>query len=103
MFIHCHDCNWGQDDFWDKNGYNPINSVNDLKENLFDDKFHKPFNGDPVMSIHLNGKPNSNWIATEFENVANRIRSMKWRTLEEFKKDPNKICPECKSENLDID
>lgn len=26
-FLHCHNCDWSQDDFWEPNGYNPLENV----------------------------------------------------------------------------
>ncbi len=43
------------------------------------------------------------FITWEINRCINRIKTMKWRTHEEFKSDPNKVCPQCGSENLDID
>ena len=49
-------------------------------------------------------KTNRNWIADEMEEHVRRIRKMIYRTYKEYKeKNPNRICPICGKEELDID
>jgi hypothetical protein len=33
-FLHCHNCDWSQDDFWEPNGYNPLAGL----ENVYSGK-----------------------------------------------------------------
>ena len=30
-YLHCHNCGWSQDDFWEHNGYNPFNILEEVK------------------------------------------------------------------------
>ena len=95
MFIYCDDCGWQQDDFWDTN-YNPIDSLNDWKNQLL--------KGD------LDEKPN--WsrkktlreiILDDFSDSLNAVKNMKYRTLEELnEQNPEHKCPICGGE-LGID
>ena len=103
-YLHCHTCNFSQDDFWDKDGYNPTTSLKHWKSDLFSTKIDEPFSTDR-MFIKENGNITlREVIAQQFERVAKRIRNMKYRTLEEFKeKNPERICPVCGNKTLDID
>ena len=43
------------------------------------------------------------WIARYYEQFARHIREMKWVTAERFYADPDKVCPKCGSDKLDLD
>ena len=42
-------------------------------------------------------------IARWYEHFGRKIREMKWTTYEQYCNDPNKICPKCGSDKLDLD
>jgi len=111
-FIYCEDCGWGQDDFWDKNGYNPFRQdiVDDLKENLFRDKIHMdsqfieehkiPFKRDE-KGPYVRG---TDLVATELERTARSVRNMCIRTSEEWDQVRDSfVCPKCGSKKWGID
>lgn len=118
-YLHCHSCDWSQDDFWDWNwkglkrfwkfrsrpfGYNPVSLfLEDFAEYIRPRSIgmdwhwmeENGFKGDSVFS----------WRMMLFEWVRHikRIFTQKWWTNEAFDKEKNKVCPECKEDNLDID
>ena len=108
-FLHCHSCDFSQDDFWTET-YNPITFLEknftkelleaDLDEEMKIDKYFLQEAGyDPEKKI-----TRRELLAHELERHAETIRGMKYRTNEEFKeKNPNWICPECGERSLDID
>jgi len=104
-YVHCHACGWEQDDFY-HGGYNPAKFLENWNEDLFgkkSDKLDKQFTTDSEF-VKINGPITTREvIALEYEKFARRIRKMKWVTEDGFRKDPNKVCPECGSEDLDID
>jgi len=102
-FIHCHNCDWQQDDFYSPDGYNPAKYLSSWNNTLFNPKIDELFSNDSQF-IRENGKLTKREVlAREYEKFANRIRKMKWITWDDYKKDPDKVCPKCKSNNLDID
>lgn len=110
-FLHCHNplCDFSQDDFWSPDGWNPIKSILDKKHYLFRDDFYEECGLDKNWKEEVGYKrdqvvTNQEFVAHEFERHALRIREMKYRTLEEFrKKNPEGICPKCGKKELDID
>ena len=114
--LHCHSCDWLQDDFWMWEwtwkiwkfrpfGYNPISlMIDDIREYI-----------KPRYSIL------ETWIARERGLKSNKIHAwrllmwgwkrhftviftMKWRTWESWKKHKDTaVCPGCGDRNFDID
>lgn len=104
-FLHCHNCDWEQDDFYDEN-YNPQESLEHWNEFLFGERKHRldqQFTDDSEFLHRYGPITTREVIAKEYEKFANRIRTMKWITFDDFKNDPNKTCPKCGSDKLDID
>lgn len=104
-YLHCHSCDWSQDDFYDK-GYNPAKYLLDWNEYLFGDKkdqLDKSFTDDAEF-LRVNGNISTREvIAREYENYAKRIREMKWVSYEDFKNDKSARCPKCGADDFDID
>lgn len=102
-YLHCHACSWSQDDFYDPSGYNPAKYLADWDETLFGEKLDRQFTDDSEF-VRVNGPITTREVlAREYEKFARRIRGMRWVTYEQFKADPNKVCPKCGSDDLDID
>ena len=113
-YLHCHNCPWSQDDFYQFIRY---------------DKYRKRFrlSYSPIKRIFSSfrcwGYPKyiemDSWWAKEngfrnpiftwrilFNDLIRIWRSaakMKWWTYKSFKKEKNKACPKCGSKKLDID
>ena len=122
-FLHCHSCDWGQDDFWDKS-YNPITKMwTDIKwlwkprwfqmdDHCVDDLSR--YTGVKVFRKHScpHGqlKVHSwNWLLLEMFKELKVCRRMKWWTWKGWKKEWEKrtpywpVCPECGNQDFDID
>ena len=107
-YLHCHHCHWSQDDFWSES-YNPITFMEhnytekllrgDLSR-VFEIQTDVPFTSKVFMSKITTRE----FIAREMERKARNIRDMVYRTMEEFKeKNPERKCPNCGKQELDID
>jgi len=95
-YLHCHSCNWSQDDFWSKDGYNPFRQdfIDWYKELLFK-------NTTKTDSGTLDTRE---FIACELEKKAKLIRDMNIKTYKEWESIKGDwICPKCASKNWDID
>ena len=118
-FVHCHDCFWQQDDFWD-DSYSPFRKdiIEDFVRHMNDGIHGKRYIGFDIGIIKELGLPYStivdsqmnkhyvefrDYLAWELKRKAKNIRSMHWITYEDYKNDPLKRCPKCDSVNLDID
>ena len=111
-FLHCHNCDWSQDDFWDKDGYNPLEAkrVEDLKDSLFKDKirFDSSFFKETGVPFSIDDEgpycTGQDYVAWELERRARSIRNMKVLTNDDWLNvRSNWKCPECGSDNWDID
>jgi len=109
MYLRCRNCDWSQDDFYDKD-YNPAKSLLDWNGSLFGDdrkQLDEQFSNDSEF-IKENGKITTREVvAREYESFASKIRAMKWVTYEDYEKDKNSgvaKCPKCGSfDDLNID
>ena len=102
MYLHCHNCDWSQDDFWDK-GYNPLKSMMYWEEALLE-KPNMLFPGE----LDTKGMTYAQVIAKEMQRSAQQILAMEWHTLDEFNKVKEKggiqQCPKCgSSDHFDMD
>jgi len=121
MYIHCFDCNWSQDDFWDYNikwkkifqwksrpfGYNPLSILlEDIAEYwkpryIIMDSYWAKEKGLKSNRVH------SWWfIKNGFRRYKNVKKSMVYKTYDEYekaRKTGTLKCPKCGSYHLDID
>lgn len=102
MYLHCHNCDWQQDDFY-HDGYNPAKYLMDWNEMLLSDSIDEQFSTDSNFVKERGPISKREVLAQEYESYAKRIREMKWITYEQWKKEENKRCPKCGSIDLDID
>ena len=101
-FVHCHNCSFEQDDFWDLH-YNPVTCVQDWTKELLTKDIDEPFTDDAGFIQQHGNLSRREVIAREFERQAKKIRGMWWRTEREFKeKNPEHACPRC-GKFLDVD
>ena len=95
-FLHCHSCDWSQDDFYSVDGYNPASSLKSWMKDLCSPGIDEQFAGGSLSRREV--------IAQEFEKYAERIRDMKWVTWEQWQKDRKMaVCPNCGAKDFDID
>lgn len=108
-YLHCHNCHWSQDDFWDE-WYNPITFLEhaykkelltkDLWEVLTIDSFDNKRN----KFIGMKPITREKFITDAFEQMISKIQRMIYRTNDEFKAmNPEGKCPNCWKKELDID
>ena len=120
-YLHCHgrlqdgtECGWGQDDFWEIDGYNPISFLqkdSDLNNNLFREKmyFDKWFFQDNPSIPHKEDEKGlycsgRDYIIWELRRKANNIERMLVPTWEEWKEVRDTLkCPRCGGDDWDID
>jgi len=118
-YLHCHNCGWGQDDFWDKKGYNPFrpDDVEWLKDNLFKDEvnvgadyisdmrglgFDCEVKEDPEGGCIIKA---TDFVSMELMRKARSIQNMAVKTWSEWNKVKDTFeCHKCGSKDeLDID
>lgn len=114
-FIHCHECNWGQDDFWDKR-YNPIRQFFGVNLPMtwkpvfvkFDEWALKEMGVkyQPVLVGGLRGQGEVHtWrlLWWHFARMLRKFRHQHWWTWGSYQRDKNKKCPKCGNRGLCID
>ena len=126
-FLHCHNCDWSQDDFWDFSfgrygywripftkiswSYNPISC---FMSHVFDKKgywFPRRIQYDRYCIEDLGWKradPHSWWLIWyQFKRMLRKFKRQKWRTEKAFRRDrilKLAYCPSCGSrDHFDID
>ena len=122
-FVHCRDCDWGQDDFYSEYGWNPFRAIEDDEEDFFDmlrsspnDRFisldgyavkDNPYleeerdyqlTGDSTTMVKI-----QSLVASHFKRIGDRLHKMKWLTMQDFRDDSDPRCPNCNSQNLVVD
>src|SRR4030042_3643405 len=110
MYLHCHNCDFTQDDYWSES-YNPITFLeNNYKRKLLDEPLYKitemqrDVKGENGYVFYMEKITNKELIARELENAARRIRKMKFKPREDAKiKNPEWKCPICGKKELDED
>jgi len=103
-YLHCHSCDWSQDDFYSVKGYNPAYYLKDWMEMLCSNDVDKQFSNDSGFIKEYGPISRREVIAQNFEKFANRIREMKWVTYEQWEKDKESaVCPQCGKKDFDID
>lgn len=103
-YLHCHSCDWSQDDFYSVGGYNPSSYLSSWMKSLCEDKIDEPFTDDALFIKENGNISRREVIAKEFEGYAKRIRGMKWITMEQWERDKDAaVCPKCGARNFDID
>jgi hypothetical protein len=96
-YVHCHNCDFSQDDYWCES-YNPIRWLLNWEKDLLSQKL------DEVPDWSEGNKPWRELLALELERKAESIRTMIYRTHEEYReRNPKQICPKCNQKELDVD
>ncbi|MHC4158888.1 MAG: hypothetical protein ACYSSO_07390 [Planctomycetota bacterium] len=103
-YLHCHSCDWSQDDFYSEDGYSPANFLKSWNEQLCGDKIDEQFPSDPEFLQENGPITYREVIAREYEKFAKRIRCMKWVTWEQWQREKvTAVCPKCGAQDFDID
>lgn len=99
MYLHCHSCEWEQDDYWNRT-YNPFKSLLNWEDALLTKD---------LDTLAFGGIDNGSltWkeiIINEIEHAKIKIQNMRYRTHEEAKsKNKDWTCPICHQKKLDED
>jgi hypothetical protein len=98
-YVHCHTCEWSQDDFWSKD-YNPVRFLLNWEDDLLSERLDQPFTDDAGFIKENGNLTLREVIARECEQAAEKIRSMNFLSEDEWH--ANNKCPKCGAA-LDID
>jgi hypothetical protein len=115
-YLHCHSCDWSQDDFWNWKwtlkfwesrpfGYNPLSLIiEDFKRNI------KPYyiNVDPwfLKETGIKSTPVHSWkmLLWNLKRHIKRLFTQRWWTYKSWLKDKDiAYCPCCGKRDFDID
>ena len=101
-YLHCHNCGWSQDYFYSVDGYNPARCLKAWMEDLCSDSIDQDCKSSVGRGVDAITKRDV--IVMAFEQYADRIRTMKWITEEQWKRDKDTaVCPDCGKRDLAID
>ena len=91
MYLHCHDCDWEQDDFWDET-YNPFRALLKYEEALLNLK------APPVPATDITNKQ---VVIRALRRAIQKVEGMTFMTPPN--RDTPYKCPNCESKNLSVD
>ncbi len=99
-YLHCHSCDWSQDDFWSEGGWTPLHEdiIAWYRKLLFQGTMNvdRPGGCVDVDTREL--------VASYLETKAIGIRNMVWKTEEDWKvARDTAVCPNCGAQDFDID
>jgi len=112
-YLHCHSCEWSQDDFWTKR-YNPLS----LLIEDFGRLVRKPYffemdswalnevsRSCKIPIFMYRGKIHSwNWFFVEASLIMRAAKNMTWYTEKQWERcRETAVCPNCGNQNFDID
>jgi hypothetical protein len=126
-YLHCHSCDWSQDDYWDFRltrkygylnikwlgigwGYNPISCF--LSELFGKHGYLRPrrikFDSYAAKEYGWKRSNPHSWflLMYEFKRMLRKFKDMRWKTHEAFRKDSDADkakCPHCGAVNFDVD
>jgi hypothetical protein len=115
-YVHCHTCDWSQDDFWDfrfylrhkgywwRWGYNPISCFLGYCREYWRPK-RTEFD---VGCMRENGWARidpHNWYLLWrcFKSMLRKFRYQTWWTASSWERETRQKCPNCGALNLDVD
>lgn len=121
-FLHCHSCDWSQDDYWDfsiRRGYghftvfgfgwqyNPISCFLSYVFGRQGYWWPRRIDFDDNIAKECGWKrrdPHS-WflIVREFKRMIRKFKNQRWWTHEQFLADVDAVCPNCGKSNFDED
>ncbi len=115
-YLHCHSCDWSQDDFWNKK-YNPLTKIWDDIKWLWKPKIIKldiytmneliKYTHVPIIRKKTRSDYKAfswNWFILELVKEIRIFFQQKWWTWKSWKKHKDiAFCPKCKKRNFDID
>jgi len=100
-YLHCHSCDWSQDEFWSKD-YTPLKSsiVSWLGDLLLEDTVSTDEGpGKGVVEIE-----SRMYVSRALVRIGMEIRNMKWKTEEDWLRErETAVCPNCGAQDFDID
>jgi hypothetical protein len=105
-YLHCHNCDWSQDDFWCES-YNPLRYlVEAWEKTLLNKDLEQQFTNDAGFIERHGDLSYRDFLIMECGRAARKIGEMVWRTQEEFIATGSfagNACPNCGKHELDID
>ena len=110
-YLHCHSCNFSQDDYWSEKGWNPVKAFQDDLDTLINKDLDEIVSMDTYwMKKEENGHKDYKQVTRRdlvlyhLWQINQRIEGMVYRTHEELKeKNPEMLCPKCGKRDLDVD
>lgn len=106
-YLHCHNCDFSQDDYWSEDGWNPVKSFENDKDTLLHEDLDEVVQMDPqwLREHHgLDSVTRRDLVILHLRQIIARVEGMVYRTQEEFReRNPEMRCPRCGEQELDVD
>lgn len=105
-YLHCHNCDFSQDDYWSEDGWNPVKSFENDKNTLLNEDLDEVVEMDAgwLRERGREGVTRRDLVVLHLRQIIARVEGMEYRTPEELReKNPEMKCPRCGEHELDVD
>jgi len=105
-YLHCHNCNFSQDDYWSESGWNPMKSFENDRDALLNGDLDEVVKMDAgwLREHGLTSVTRRDLVVLHLRQIIARIEGMVYRTREELReRNPERKCPRCGERALDED
>jgi len=105
-YLHCHNCDFSQDDYWSKDGWNPVKSFESDKSTLLNENLDEVVQMDSqwLRDNKMESVTRRELIIYHLRQIIGCVEGMVYRTHEELReKNPEMKCPRCGKRELDVD
>ncbi len=105
-YLHCHNCDFNQDDYWSEDGWNPVKSFENDKDTLLNEDLDETVRMDSNW-LREHGRESvtrRDLVVLHLRQIIARVEGMVYRTHDELReRNPDMRCPRCGERELDVD
>lgn len=105
-YLHCHNCEFSQDDYWSEDGWNPVKSFESDRDTLLNEDLDEAVQMDPqwLRDNRVESVTRRDLVVINLRRIIERVEGMVYRTHDELReRNPDMKCPRCGERELDVD
>lgn len=105
-YLHCHNCDFCQDDYWSEDGWNPVRSFEGDKDTLLNGNLDEIVQMDSNW-LRVHGRESvtrRDLVVFHLRQIISHVEGMVYRTHDELReRNPEMRCPRCGERAMDVD
>lgn len=105
-YLHCHNCDFCQDDYWSEDGWNPVKSFESDRGTLLNEDLDEVVQMDPqwLRDNKVEKVTRRDLVIFHLRQIIACVEGMVYRTHDELRaRNPEMRCPRCGERALDVD